>query len=390
MRPNMEEVSKRLGRIAGNSSDLISESLTTLESLRNEEGRKGRSTKQERRIVESLLSCWIRIQQLSEEEKYRFIEADVWPCPYKTIFFLEFPKDLVITKMLGRSLAPEALSFLLKLLEKGCDPNRMTSLLVPYFAKQLSSPSGSLLCEKVVEVLMRLALFSNSILFEDEDLFFGLAEGIRSSPSSYTSTAEFAFRVVEGFTDTLVARPLVKALSAYAFSNLSLDSTSTFGFFSVLAHGEAWESYMVNLICNRFPRKGFRPLSATILLNALLRHDSVRLVVCLERAGILGQLRSHSATFSHDEAWRKVYEGLEEMWPSQNSIFPCVPCVVCPITLEPPHRPVVASDGITYERTAILTLMAKVGMSSPVTRGRLTYRLHKNFALQDGLPPPPP
>ena len=53
----------------------------------------------------------------------------------------------------------------------------------------------------------------------------------------------------------------------------------------------------------------------------------------------------------------------------------------CPITLQPCVHPVVASDGHTYERDALLEHLARNGARSPVTREPLEYHLYANRAL---------
>ena len=53
----------------------------------------------------------------------------------------------------------------------------------------------------------------------------------------------------------------------------------------------------------------------------------------------------------------------------------------CPITLEPCVDPVVASDGHTYERAAILQVIADTACS-PLTRARLDERVVPNKALR--------
>lgn len=52
----------------------------------------------------------------------------------------------------------------------------------------------------------------------------------------------------------------------------------------------------------------------------------------------------------------------------------------CPITLSGVVSPCVASDGFTYERSAILDILSR-GMVSPMTRERLDIRLVENDAL---------
>ena len=53
----------------------------------------------------------------------------------------------------------------------------------------------------------------------------------------------------------------------------------------------------------------------------------------------------------------------------------------CPITLEPFVCAVVASDGRTYERDALMRHMAMNGVVSPLTRAPLEYMLYTRHGV---------
>ena len=84
------------------------------------------------------------------------------------------------------------------------------------------------------------------------------------------------------------------------------------------------------------------------------------------------------------EKWKAVGRLLHEHWPEEAVEESAGhTAAICPITLDTMRRPVVASDGHTYERTAILRhLVACVGRpTSPLTRQPMTYHLVPNRAV---------
>ena len=90
-----------------------------------------------------------------------------------------------------------------------------------------------------------------------------------------------------------------------------------------------------------------------------------------------------------------VQTALRELWPTRvdallgrDVVADTVPktAYACPITLCPCVDPVVASDGHTYERDAILSLLVRGG-TSPFTRLPLEPFVVSNYALMHMAPP---
>ena len=132
----------------------------------------------------------------------------------------------------------------------------------------------------------------------------------------------------------------------------------------------------------------------------LLQAGDVALVVQALRMGekgeeLLCRLASHST---------KHRDTLLRVWPSKmrevlgvrtlrSNSSPLLPCTTyeCPITLEPCVDPVLASDGHTYERDALLNLFMHASRAhsmgalpvirSPMTRQRLLVMAHPNRDL---------
>ena len=115
------------------------------------------------------------------------------------------------------------------------------------------------------------------------------------------------------------------------------------------------------------------------VLTVALDTTSVEMLVCLERCGRLDSLRE--AADRHESAhWRRARVMLEAQWPREDEERERVE-ETCPITLERIRWPVVASDGHTYERIALLRHLCVLGATSPMTRQALSYHLFANRAL---------
>ena len=142
------------------------------------------------------------------------------------------------------------------------------------------------------------------------------------------------------------------------------------------------------------------PIKMGRIVAAQLDTPSVEYVVRLERRGALEVL----IATAHDDArcdvpeWAAVRRLLAHAWPHRVKtvmkkrnpggvqIVKAPPTTTgdtftCPITHVPMTHPVVASDGHTYERDAIIRHMATRGAWSPITRETITYNLHANRTL---------
>ena len=122
------------------------------------------------------------------------------------------------------------------------------------------------------------------------------------------------------------------------------------------------------------------------LVESMLSTPSVEFLLAMERRGFLtalvGTARSGGA------AWDGVRRALRKAWPAKMRVGndggggdeAARTALECPITLMPCVHPVVASDGRTYERDAILTHMATGDNLSPVTKTPLGRILFDNYA----------
>lgn len=136
-------------------------------------------------------------------------------------------------------------------------------------------------------------------------------------------------------------------------------------------------------------RTGWNPCMGDVLAYQL-DTTSVEFVVLLEKKNKFEDFvkLAYGRTLI---SWRVVRYLIHYHWPEQvarimnlddETHFVTADDVCCPITQTPMARPVVASDGHTYERGAIIQHMVTLGLWSPVTRLPLSYHLYDNRLLR--------
>ena len=148
-----------------------------------------------------------------------------------------------------------------------------------------------------------------------------------------------------------------------------------------------------------------------IVRNLLVDNPSVLLLLSLSSDGVLDAFVDKMRTFAntkdrthaieearrvgeevpeawHRNVWAEACATFVRSWPTRFGESPrqgddeATTTVECPITLQPCVDPVVASDGHTYERDAILKHMLQNGLVSPLTRQALEGRLVPNRAVR--------
>lgn len=135
------------------------------------------------------------------------------------------------------------------------------------------------------------------------------------------------------------------------------------------------------------------PVAFGVLLSNMLTGTSVELIFHLHLRGTLQSLirAAHSPSCRDAEAWDVVRAHLRRHWPAHvdfvmnltddASQIEVTSPLVCPITLQPCRDPIVASDGHTYERDALMQhLTTQRVMISPLTKQPLEYHLFTNYA----------
>ena len=129
------------------------------------------------------------------------------------------------------------------------------------------------------------------------------------------------------------------------------------------------------------------PCAVGAVVAALLDTTSIFLVVHWGRARRLDGLLQAAWRHTHSVQWTRVTKLLAMHWPLECAASPCMTptltsaATTCPITLCAMVHPVVASDGHTYERDALMHHFVCNGMTSPMTRAPLSAHLFPNRAL---------
>ena len=123
------------------------------------------------------------------------------------------------------------------------------------------------------------------------------------------------------------------------------------------------------------------------LLVSMLSSTSVELVLSLESVNNLDSLIVFASKMN-DKVWKSVLALLRLQWPQKvASVLNEPTCthvmttLTCPITLQECVYPVVASDGHTYERDALMRHMGKCGAVSPITREAISYHMFPNRSV---------
>ena len=128
------------------------------------------------------------------------------------------------------------------------------------------------------------------------------------------------------------------------------------------------------------------------ILVSLLDTSSIKLVVELYRLGCLDDLvRTAISRHADHRTWWNILNQLRRQWPERvsNLLGEPTPHVAvtpesCPITLVECAHPVTASDGHTYERSAIMKHICVNGSFSPMTKQPLEMFLFPNRCICTG------
>jgi len=227
-------------------------------------------------------------------------------------------------------------------------------------------------------------------MIRDEELFRSVARA-----ASRRSYKPYAFRIMESakvyddprLVDDLIRSTLWTLSSAWVDVDDSTTQRAIEFVETCMAHTPNARDTYVGLTIGLW-RTGWNPRFGLLLVQQL-DTPSVEFVVGLEKRNKLCQLirTCHDAEHS-DLSWRAVRAHLRRHWPErvaevldQPVSAPSTTEHCCPITHAPMTAPVVASDGHTYERDALLRHLVRNGNRSPMTRSSLSYHLYPNRAL---------
>jgi len=170
-----------------------------------------------------------------------------------------------------------------------------------------------------------------------------------------------------------------------------------FDFFDLLSENKAWIPLLSEWI-PRLSKFGWPALFGKMICN-IIKTPSVAFVVNMEKQGKLDDLMyscyQHSLNGIHQEYWKDALRYLKETWPERvvsfiSTVFKeeiprsdFVSTHECPITMQGCTHPVIATDGHTYDRNAIMGYMTKsTHFISPITRESMELYLVNNYALR--------
>lgn len=258
---------------------------------------------------------------------------------------------------------------------------------------------------RVLALLERISLLPDDgcDMIRDADVFSEISKLVRRHPD----LASTAYRIVinaKFYDDTRI----VDALLRRALGQLSTPIPTSSGYgWSVRTSNRrivtcldfAETCLRCNPMCRNLVvhemvqlwRTAWNPAFGVLVAHQL-DTSSVEFVVRLEQKEKLCFLiRACNDNLRESLSWRAVRAHLRRHWPgrvsevlhiSEEGETTTTSTVECPITHSGMRHPVVASDGHTYERDALLQHMVRNGAWSPMTREPLSYHLYTNRALR--------
>lgn len=328
----------------------------------------------------------------------QYVRDEVWPSEHRTAFYVHAPLQSFLLGLVDSrdELDIEELLLVCDALLAGADEARVAAAMVPLIqAKVLTvdDETFSAACLLLKRVAISPSLLARTSLL-DPGLFEALGiRMVRGNNEPFCVATAARLLLDASLFDNLCVVPVVhRCARCLAHSRVEWGSRPHLrACLDVLeracAEHSVWrDRLMVHVV--GLGTSGWDEACAP-LLATMLGTTSVELVLRLHTAGRLASLAGTADDLAHREgavglSWRAVRASLRRQWPSY--ISPPWPTpssgVVCPITLDHCAIPVVASDGYTYERDAIVRHMATNGPVSPMTRQTLEYHLYDNRAAQ--------
>lgn len=330
------------------------------------------------------------LARLEGEHYVDYVARDVWPSESRTAFFLQAPLESIVLRFVCGRYDPSPdgmIDFFCTCVDHGADVPRLACGLVHPLCKLAGRANVTSLCN----LLRRFALHEEARpMILEPSLFRMLAARMRADRhvidvvSVVKACGDLDPRVFESVV-ARCARILLTEFVQVRCLEAHPGLSKALWLLTSCASRAEWRVrlivYVVDLARHAWPAP-FGPLVA-----AMLGGTSVELVVRLHAASRLVPL-CHAANEhvadggAHALAWRAVRAHLRRHWPRVDQESDASHSAhVCPITLHPCIDPVVASDGHTYERDAIVEHMARNGLVSPTTREPLEYHLFPNRAM---------
>ena len=365
----------------------------------------------ERELASLLKDVGVRLHTLlqnwsSNDDSYKlYVLGDILPDIIHRSFYFKQPIDNFFLKIHGfeqLKAAANVYPFLIQLLDHGAPAERMACSLFPNLETlTLSTPYIDEVCmflhrlgrdEKAQGMLTSHRLIQNlSRRFEKQRAKDIIGMIIQSKM----------------YIDILLVYPIVKScvqLLYYEASNVPRMGEDIYDYLKaaldMLIHSTSITKTKFLLIPDviYLSRRGWMTQYGKLVCN-MLTGTSIQFMMELEKAGQLASLIRKSFSVPPEEhgavTWNSIREMLRMQWPSRVALvmgYPMnevsseessVTTTICPITLHPIVYPVVASDGHTYEREALIRHLMQNGMVSPLTKQVLDYNLFSNYCCKN-------
>lgn len=347
--------------------------------------------------IKDLLALWMHVKSCTDpEDMFAYIEQNVWHNEVATVFFMEYPLDWILVYMYHRPATEHYVRFLSMVMARGANAERIAASVVEPFAKTLLTDESRVLVARIVQLLLDLMKQPefNILLVCDCKLFHALSGHVSSRKHVLLPILEFCGAVLPRLPFVCDLKDFVRRFSTILMSSASCmdsnDRTLLCDFLSRLYDYPEMQTFVSKLGCDLFSAKKHRSIvECETFFRALLSTPCVYFVVLLGRRNLLDDFRAAIHEWSSSSlrlllnqhcphpSTSKREDSKEMSQPS--SFFP-----ECPITLCPCISPVVASDGYTYERSAIIhhMIVSKTERAlSPLTKQPLAYDLFPNRAI---------
>lgn len=325
------------------------------------------------------------ISTLQEAALYMYVEQQVWPSEVRTAFFLQQPLEEELFRLQSSSKWDVFSDFRLYVfLSTAISKGALASRVFTAVSNKVIDAVKDTYCIRSLLDFVLTVLHRDSSLapqLNDCKFFLNLVHrrDFASLISYAVSLSEYDcfqdhFPIIlhkcttflrSGMTDPDIRRNALRLLERF---------TST------------WHSVVSRVLAESSP-SGWRADMGR-LLKQMLTSTSVEFVLRVEGFQQLDSLILFAFKTSSEEDWMEVLCRLKLQWPQRvrEVLKEPVPAqsitdVTCPITLTECVYPVVASDGHTYERDALMQHMAIRGAFSPITRGVISYHLFANRAV---------
>lgn len=327
----------------------------------------------------------------------RYLQSEVWENSYRTTFWIECPLDRFTTTLVTH-VDEFGIRILLESGLQGARRDRMATNVHAWVSKHvmtLTTTELLLFCQLVL-FLVEDEAARECIL--DKTLYRDLTERCRDGDDIMGAVLQVYLKSrVTDFGHCYLmaeraAQNLIVDFSRVQQLHLHDHLVKSLQFLETLSVLMEWHVFLSPWVV-ALSRYGWPTAFGNLVAN-MLSTPSVEFIIELHRVHHLDFLirkAHHHVEISKDVQWRVVRGRLRALWPTRFASVLNLATIPkdavsttyeCPITLQECIHPVVASDGHTYERDALLRFLADhEEPRSPVTKTPLCLILFENYAL---------